>query len=232
MPGEEPLGQSINAHMGDTNPFGEIIGVVGDLKEGSLGKPAVPTIYYVHSHLVYSSMILLVRTSRDPLSLVSPARAILHDLDPESPMADVRTMEAVLGETYARERFSTLLLIGFSLSALLLAAIGIYGVLAYSVSERTREIGVRVAIGADARRIAGMVLSDGARFVLGGLAVGIAGAFAASRLMEALLFGIGPRDLASFTIAPGILLAVALVAAYIPARRAARLDPIQALRME
>jgi ABC-type antimicrobial peptide transport system permease subunit len=141
-------------------------------------------------------------------------------------------MEAVLGETYARERFSTVLLGGFSASALLLAAIGIYGVLAYSVAKRTREIGIRVAVGADAGCIVRMVLAGASRFVLTGLGIGMVGAFAFSRFVSSLLFETGPHDPLTFALTPAILIAVALAAAYIPARRASRLDPLRALRVE
>jgi putative ABC transport system permease protein len=230
--GEDPLSKTISVEMDHPNPFGEIVGVVGDVSEGALGKAPEPTVYYVHAHLPYAGMTLLLRTRGDPLGLAAPVRQILHELDPAIPVADIRTMRNVLGETYARQRFSAILLAGFSISALFLAAIGIYGVLAYSVSERTREIGVRLAVGADAGRIVTMVLTEGARFVLAGLAVGMAGALGLSRLLSSLLFDTGARDPIAFTAAPAILLAVALLAGFIPARRASRLDPVLALRME
>jgi putative ABC transport system permease protein len=189
-------------------------------------------VYYVHAHLVYSGMTVVVRTAGNPLRLAGPARRIMRELDSTIAVAEVRTMEAVLGETYARERFSAFLLGGFSMAALLLAAIGIYGVLAYSVSERTREIGVRMAIGADAGRIVGMVLGQGARFVLAGLVVGLAGALGISTLISSLLFKTGAQDPVAFLAGPGVLLAVALVAGYVPARRASRMDPMRALRVE
>jgi putative ABC transport system permease protein len=232
LSGEEPLGKRINALMDSTNPFGEIVGVVGDVREGSLDKEPAPTVYYVHSHLVYMGMTLMIRTNGNPLGIVAPVRRIMHDLDPAVPVADVRTMEMILGETYARERFSVVLLIGFSASALLLAAIGIYGVLAYSVVERTREIGVRLAVGADPWRVVTMILSDGAQFVAAGTVAGLVIAFAASKYVAALLFEIGPRDPVTFVLAPGVLLIVAFIAAWVPARRASRLDPMKALRVE
>jgi putative ABC transport system permease protein len=230
--GEDPLSKTISVEMDHPNPFGAIIGVVGDVSEGALGKAPEPTVYYVHAHLTYADMTLLLRTSGDPLGLAAPVRQILHELDPAIPVADIRTMRNVLGETYARQRFSAILLAEFSISALFLAAIGIYGVLAYSVSERTREIGVRLAVGADSGSIVTMVLAEGARFVLAGLAVGMAGALALSQLLSSLLFGTGARDPVAFTAAPAILLAVALLAGFIPARWASRLDPVIALRVE
>jgi putative ABC transport system permease protein len=218
--------------MDTKNPYGEIVGVVGDVKEGSLDKEPKPTVYYIHSHLASPGMMLVVRSDGDPMSLAEPVRRIIRGLDSAQPIAEIRSMQEILGQTFARQRFSALLLSGFSITALLLAAIGIYGVLAYSVSERTREIGVRVALGAEPGQIAALIVGDGARPVLAGVAIGIGGALALSSLLKSLLFGVGPRDPLTFVIAPFVLMAVALIAAYVPARRAARLDPMQALRTQ
>lgn len=232
LQGSDPLNTSINALMGDKNPYGQIIAVVGDVKEGSLDKPAQPTIYYPHAQLIYGGMTLLVKASADPRSLIEPARRIVQELDPAQPIAEVRTMDEVLGETLSRQRFSALLVVGFSILSLLLAAVGVYGVLAYSVTERTREIGLRLALGARPARITAQVVAAGARFVLAGTLAGIAGAFALAGLLQGLLFGVEPRDPATFAAVPAVLLAVALLAAYLPARRAGRLDPMSALRMD
>jgi ABC-type antimicrobial peptide transport system permease subunit len=192
----------------------------------------MPTVYYVYSHLSFTSMIFLVRTERNPLSLSEPARRIIRGLDPAQPIAEIRTMEDILGENFSRQRFSAWLLSGFSTLALVLAGIGIYGVLAYSVTARTRELGLRAALGADAGSIISLVLKTGARPVIGGLVVGIAGALALAGLLKSLLFGIGPRDPLTFIVVPCLLAAVALIAAYLPARRAAHLEPMDALRTE
>ena len=232
MRGEQPLGQKIQVLMESKNPFGEIVGVVGDVREWSIDKEPMPTVYYVYSHLSFPFMTFAVRTDRNPLSYAEPARRIIRGLDPLQPIADVQTMDAILGENSARQRFSAVLLAGFSISSLLLAAVGIYGVLAYSVTQRTREIGVRVALGAEPARIVALMLRTGARPVLGGLAAGVGGALALSGLLRSLLFGIGPHDPWTFFLAPVLLIAVALAAAYVPARRAARVDPIEALRAE
>jgi putative ABC transport system permease protein len=141
-------------------------------------------------------------------------------------------MDKVVRQTYARQQFSAVLLAGFSFASLLLAGIGIYGVLSYSVSQRTREIGVRVALGAEPGSIIRLVVGAGARLAVAGAAVGLAGALALSGLMKTLLFGIGPRDPLTFIAAPLVLLAVAMLASYVPARRAARLSPVEALRTE
>jgi putative ABC transport system permease protein len=232
MPNEEPLGKQISAWMNKENPFGEIVGVVGDVKEKTLDKEPEPTIYYIHSHLAYGEMVFVLRTEKDAMALAEPARKIIRAMDPELPVSQVRTMATVVRQTFASQQFSAVLLGGFSLASLLLAAIGIYGLLAYSVTQRTREIGVRIALGAEPRTIARMVVASGARMVVVGAAAGLAVALALSGLMKSLLFGIGPRDPATFIVAPVIFVAVALVAAYLPARRAARVSPIEALRAE
>jgi putative ABC transport system permease protein len=229
---EEPLGQQISVDMDDKNPFGEIVGVVGDVKEGALDREPTPTVYYIHAHLPYTSMVFVVRATVDPLSLTGAVRRAIHAIDPALPMAQVRTMEAVVRETFARQTFGALLLGGFSLVSLLLAAVGIYGVLAYSVKERTREIGVRVALGADPGRILALVLGSGMRVVLLGALVGTGGALALTGLLKSLLFGVKAHDPATFVTVPMVLIAVALAAAYLPARRASRLAPVEALKVE
>ncbi len=232
LSGEDPLEKQISAEMGDKNPFGEIVGVVGDVKERTLDKEPTPTVYYIHSHLAYGEMVFVLRAENDPFALAEPARKIINGMDPELPVSQVRTMETVVRQTFASQQFSAVLLGGFSLSSLLLAAIGIYGLLAYSVTQRTREIGVRIALGAEPRTISRMVVASGARMVVIGAAAGVATALALSGLMKSLLFGIGARDPLTFAVAPVVFVVVALVAAYVPARRAARVSPMEALRAE
>ena len=218
--------------MNNENPLGEIVGVAGDVKEGTLDKEPAPTVYYIHSHLDYGEMVFVLRAENDPAALSEPARKVIHELDSELPVSQVRAMETVVRLTFSRQQFSTVLLGGFSVASLLLAAIGIYGLLAYSVTQRTREIGVRVALGAEPASIIRMVVASGARMVIAGAAAGLAAALAFSGLLKSLLFGIGPRDPLTFIAAPAIFVAVALVAAYVPARRAARVSPMEALRAE
>jgi putative ABC transport system permease protein len=232
MPGEEPIGRPIKVEMANENPFGEIVGVVGDVKEGALDKEPTPTVYYIHSHLSYGEMVFVLRAGNDPMALAEPARKVIQELDRELPVSQVRPMATVIRQTFARQQFSTVLLGSFSLASMLLAAVGIYGLLAYSVSQRTREIGVRVALGAEPGSITRMVVASGARMVVAGAAAGLAAALALSGLMKSLLFGIGPRDPLTFIAAPAIFLTVALVAAYVPARRAAKVSPMEALRTE
>ena len=230
--GEQPLGKKINTLMEPENPFGEIIGVVGDVREWSIDHEPMPTVYYTYSQLSFTSMIFIVRSERNPLSLAEPARRIIRGLDSAQPIAETRTMEDILGENFSRQRFSAWLLSAFSIVALVLAGVGIYGVLAYSVTARTRELGVRAALGADSGRIILLVLGTGARPVMGGLVTGVAGALAVAGVLKSLLFGIGPRDPFTFIVVPCLLAAVALIAAYLPARRAARFEPMEALRTE
>lgn len=232
LPGQEPIGTQISALMENENPFGEIVGVVCDVKEGTLDKEPTPTVYYIHAHLAYGEMVFVLRSETDPLALAGPARRVIHQLDPELPVSQLRTMETVVRQTFSRQQFSAVLLGGFSLASLVLASIGIYGILAYSVTQRTREIGVRVALGAEPANIVRIVVGSGARPVIAGAVAGVLLALGLSGLMKSLLYGVGPRDPLTFIAAPLLLAAVALIAAYLPARRAARVSPMEALRTE
>ncbi|HZS29226.1 MAG TPA: FtsX-like permease family protein, partial [Candidatus Angelobacter sp.] len=232
FPDEEPLGQQISVAMDAQNPFGEIIGVVGDMKEGTLDQEPQPTAYYIHAHLRYGGMVFVMQTEQDPLSLAGPARDVIQGLDRELSVFDVHPMTTVVRQTFARQQFSAVLLGGFSIASLLLAAIGIYGVLAYSVTQRTREIGVRVALGAEPRSIIRLIVASGARMVIAGALAGLAAALLLSGLLKSLLYGVRPRDPLTFIAAPAILVTVALLAAYAPARRASRVSPMEALRAE
>jgi putative ABC transport system permease protein len=232
MPGEEPVGKQINAAMQNTNPFGEVIGMVGDVKEGAIDKEPSPTVYYIHAHMPLTQMIFVMRTEGDPLGLAGPVRAVIRGIDPAQPVAEIEPMETIVRETFSRQRFSAMLLTGFSLVALLLAAIGIYGVLAYTVTARTREFGVRMALGAEPGRIISLVLGSGARLVVSGVIVGLTGAAALTGLLKSMLFGVSAHDTATFAVVPVLLGGVALLASWAPANRAARMDPVDALRTE
>jgi putative ABC transport system permease protein len=227
-----PIDQQISVWMEEKNPFGRIIGVVGDVRDERLDQSPTPTVYYPHAHLAYNRMILVVRSGSNPLALAEPIRRAIRRLDPAQPVADVRTMGEVIAGTFSRQRFSTLLLIGFSVASLLLAAVGVFGILTYSVSERTREIGVRVAVGATPYGIISLVMTAAATPVFAGLVAGMAGAFALTGLLRSVLFDVSPRDPLTFAVVPLILALVASFAAYLPARRASRLDPMVSLRTE
>jgi putative ABC transport system permease protein len=174
----------------------------------------------------------VVRTSTDPLAVAEPVRRIIRSHDSALPVADIRTMDSIVAETFSRQRFSAMLLVAFSAVSLLLASVGIYGVLAYSVTERTREIGVRMALGAEPGRITALVIAGAASIVIPGIVAGIAGAMALTGLLRTLLFGVQPHDTVTFVMASVLLAAVAMAAAYVPARRASRLMPLDALRVE
>jgi putative ABC transport system permease protein len=226
-----PLDQQISVWMEEKNPFGQIVGVVGDVKDETLDQSPTPTVYYPHAHLAYNRMVIVVRSS-GPMGTVEPIRRIIRSIDLSQPIADVRTMDEVIADTFSRQHFSTLLLAGFSGASLLLSAIGIYGILVYSVSERTREIGVRVAIGATPGQIIGLIGRAAAGSLIGGVVMGVSGALILAGLLRSMLFGISPRDPLTFALVPGIAIGVAFIAAFPFARRAARLDPTAALRSD
>ena len=232
FPNEEALGKSISVEMARENPYGEIIGVVGDLREGTLDAEPRPTAYYVHTGLPYSFMTFVVRTASDPLALAGPVSAAIRSLDAEQPVAEIRSMEQVLATTLARQRFNTTLLGAFAALALVLAAVGIYGVVSYAVAERTHEIGVRMALGARAANVLGMVLLHGLRLTAMGVLVGLVASLAVTRVMETLLFRVKATDPVTFAGVAAVLLGVALAAVLVPARRATRVDPLVALRYE
>jgi putative ABC transport system permease protein len=225
-----PLDKQLKVWMARNNPFGQIVGVADDVHDETLEDEPSATVYYPHAQLAYDQMVILAHTNPDPLSFAAPVRRIVRSIDSAQPIADVRTMDEVVATTFSRQHFSALLLAGFSCASLLLAAIGVYGILAYWVSERVREIGVRVAVGATPANIMSLVFRSAAVPVMVGVAAGITGALALAGLIRTLLFGIGPHDPVTLALAPVTLALVALLAAWIPSRRAAALDPACALR--
>jgi putative ABC transport system permease protein len=231
-----PLGQKAVIYMKSDeeaeNQPSEIIGVVGDVHQLGLDTATEPTVYWPHSELVMSGMTILARTSNDPLALLPTIRNQLRQLDPELPMAAVAPMDQLLADSLSRSRFTMFLLGIFAAVALLLAAVGIYGLTAYSVSQRTQELGIRIALGAQRQDVLRLVLAQGTRLTLLGLALGILAALALSRLLATLLFGVTATDPLTFAGVAALLALVALAACFIPARRATRVDPMVALRYE
>ncbi len=232
FPNEDPLGKRVTIYMKDDNQPCEIIGVVGDSKHMSLDAEVRPMSYWPHPELASSGMTFVIRTRGDAASVTSAARNVIRALDPEQSVADVRTMESLIGTSVARARFNTLLLTIFAIVALLLASLGIYGVMAYSVVRRTHEIGVRMALGASGRDMLRLIVRRGMTLALAGVAIGVAASFALTRLMETLLFNVSATDPLTFAGIPLLLAFVAMLACLIPARRAAKVDPMVALRYE
>ncbi|HKC86997.1 MAG TPA: FtsX-like permease family protein, partial [Blastocatellia bacterium] len=210
----------------------EIIGVVGDSKHMGLDAEVRPMAYWPHPELASSGMTFVIRTRGDAAAITSAARNVIRALDPAQPVSDARTMESLIGTSMARARFNTLLLTIFAMVALLLAGVGIYGVMAYSVAQRTREIGVRMALGARANDVLRLVVRRGMMLSLAGVAIGVAASFALTRLMETMLFNVSVTDPLTFAGIPFLLAIVALLACLVPARRAAKVDPMVALRRD
>jgi putative ABC transport system permease protein len=231
LSGRDPLTTSISVRMMEENPYLPIIGVVGDVSEGSVRAAPQPTVFYSHGRMPWTTMTLFVR-GRQPESVVKPVTAALHELDPTLVVSNVRTIESALAESLARERISALISTSFGVGGLLLAALGLYGLLAYLVAERTKDIGIRIALGARLARITGSVVAGGLALVAIGAAIGIAGSLLLLRSLGMLLFGVTPYDVPTYAIVVVLLGAIAALASYLPARRAARIEPLTALRQE
>jgi predicted permease len=215
-------------------PWQTIVGVVASMRRSKLDRQADPELYLAHGHGGMTETLagLAVRTDVDPRSLAGGVRDAVQAVDPEQPVFDVRTMDERIADAASGIRFNATLLGFFGLVALTLAAVGVYGVIAYSVAERTHEIGIRMALGASRRDVAGMVMTQGTVMTAAGLGLGLAGAVFATRYLTSLLYGIAPRDPSTLGGAAAMLGVVALVACYLPARRAMRVDPMVALRRE
>jgi putative ABC transport system permease protein len=232
FPGEDPIGKRVTIHMKDENTPSEIIGVVRDAKYVGLDTPVRPMTYWPYPELVYSGMTLVVRTEDEPLALGDVVRREVLAIDKDQPIADVRTMESWVSDSVSRARFSTMLLGIFASVALLLAAVGIFGVMSYSVSERTHEIGVRMALGARTSDVLGLVVRQGMMLAILGIGIGLGAAFALTRVLSSLLYGVSATDPLTFSAISLLLALVAFLACYLPARRAAKVDPMVALRYE
>jgi putative ABC transport system permease protein len=232
FPGEDPLGQKIRIDMKDQNDYSEIIGVVADVKREGLDKAPLPMSYWPHAELPFSSMMLAVRTDGDPFAKVTAIRGIVHRMDSDLPLSDVSTMEQALGNSVARQHFGAVLAAIFAGIALFLAAIGIYGVVAHAASLRTREFGIRMALGAEVRDVWSLVFRHGLALATIGVLLGVAGTLALTPLLRGLLFGVSVHDPATIATVSAFLAAVTLAACWIPARRATHVDPIVALRYE
>lgn len=232
FPGEDPIGKHISVNIFDKPNPTEIIGVVGDVKYGGVASEAESIAYFPHAELTYPFMTLVIRTQGDPATMAPAAVRELRMIDPDQPVSDVRTMNQVMSDTLASVRFNTLLLGLFAGLATLLAAVGIFGVMNYSVALRTREIGIRMALGAQPKRVLILILKQGLILTLIGIGIGLACTLVLSRVMSSLLFGVETTDPATLAAIVLLLTLVSLVACFIPARRATRIDPMNALRYE
>jgi putative ABC transport system permease protein len=230
-PNQNPLGARVHTGSAD-EPWHTIVGVVGDVYQYGLDSQKTMQLYYPYDQDAVFDMTLLVRSESNPASLGSAVRHAVFAVDKDLPVSDILPFNEVLADSIAGRRFSMLLLGVFAAGALVLAAVGIYGVISYSVSQRTNEFGIRVALGAQSRDVLGLVMRQSMLLVVTGTALGIAASFALTRLLSSLLFGVSARDLPTFVAFPLVLIAVSLAATFLPARRAMRVDPMVALRWE
>ncbi len=234
-PGVNPVGRTIRVgtyYFGRADTAVTVIGVVGDVRYADASQPADLDVYVPALQASVAPATFVIRTTGDPLAVVEAARRAIREVDPGLPIFNVRTMDEVSRSATARNRFATTLLGLFSAMALVLAAIGVYGVLAYSVTARAREIGIRMALGAERSQVLGLVLRQGMLPIALGLVVGLVGAAAGSRILSGLLYGVAATDPVSFVTGAGALVLAGLVASYLPARRATLVDPTQVLREE
>jgi putative ABC transport system permease protein len=236
FPGENPIGKRIQPGIStwenDDSTMREIIGVAADIHNRALNADPKPVYYLPQSQVPLNELSMVVKTSNDPHALINSITREVEAIDSQLPVFGVKTMDEYISSSVAAPRFNTTLLSIFASVALVLTIIGLYGVMSYSVAQRTNEIGIRMALGAQARDVLGLIVKDGVKIVGVGLLVGIAGALALTRLMESLLFGVTTRDPLTFVAIAGLLSLVAMLACYIPAWRATRVDPLEALRCE
>jgi putative ABC transport system permease protein len=232
-PGESPLGKRIRfGPPEDNEPWHTIVGVVGAVRHERLDAVTRMSIYVPHQQIPVRGMTLAVRAASQPENLVAAVRNQVWELDRDQPVNNVRTMNEVISRSVWQQRLYTILFGAFAGVALLLACVGIYGVMAYSVTQRTHEIGIRMALGAQTSDVLRMVVGQGMLLAVIGVAIGLVGAVALTRVMSSLLFNVSATDPQTFVAVSLLLTGVALLACYIPARRATRVDPMVALRYE
>jgi putative ABC transport system permease protein len=231
FPNEDPIGKEVK--IGDRTPQPRrIVGVVADVKEDSLNEPTPPVMYISILQRPQTNVAIALRATGDEKALLAPAREIIRSVDHDLPLTTVQTMEQILAESMEGSRFAAIALGFFAAVALFLAMVGIYGVMSYAVTQRTREVGIRMALGAQRTDVRALFLRDSSRLTLLGIGIGVAMSLAAVRLISTMLFGVKPLDLVAFTASAVVLTVVALIASYIPARRASAVDPMEALRYE
>jgi putative ABC transport system permease protein len=238
FPNEDPIGKRIAPGFStvpvsdDDTGMREVIGVAADVKHQNLQAPPQPEIYFAQAQMPMSAMTVVVRTAGDPRALQTTVRSVVQSLDKNAPVYGVRTVEEILDRSVATPRFNTLLLGLFAAVALILTTVGLYGVISCSVSENTQQIGIRVALGAQRSDVLKLIVGQGVVLTIAGVVIGLVAAYGLTRLMSSLLFGVGSTDPWTFTAVAVLLLCVAAVACYLPARRAMNLDPMVALRQD
>jgi putative ABC transport system permease protein len=234
FPHEDPVGKRLRYTFSDREPYREIVGVVGNIAEDDLAVPPPPVIYYSVDQNPSSFLSYVLRTSGDPAAFIGAARAALAEIDPQIALIKPQSMDQIASQSPSvfLRRYPSYLIGSFATLALILAMVGLYGLMSYSVTQRTREIGIRVALGAQREDILRMVIAQGSGAVLLGIATGLAAALALTRVMSTLLYGVKPTDVVTFAGVAIVLALIALAACVIPARRATRVDPIIALRYE
>ncbi len=233
-PGQDPIGKrvAIGGDPNDPQSWMTVVGVVSDSKRGDLQSATQPAIYLPHTSFTLPFMSVVVRSDAGEAAVANAVRAAVHSLDPELPIGDVAALERTVERVTGQPRFRALLIGSFAAAALLLAAVGLYGLISYTVAQRSPEIGVRLALGATPLQVGRLILGQGLGLAAAGVGLGLAGAIAATRLLEGLLFSVSTTDPTVYTALAGLLLAIAALACYVPARRAMRVDPVVALRSE
>ena len=232
FPGEDPLGKRVRAGFATGNEWATIVGVVSSVRQDSLNGPASPAIYVPFEQRVVGANSLVVRTTGDPSHLTNAISRRIWAIDPDVPITDIRTMDALYSGSLQRQRMVLVLFGLFSGVGLLLSSVGVFGVVAYGVRQRTRELGVRMALGADAGSIRRLVIGQGIRYAVAGISSGLVAALMLGRFMRGMVYGVTPLDPFSFAAISALLLGVAALASWIPARRAARIDPLAAMRSD
>jgi predicted permease len=230
FPGEDPIGKRVAVYQGGFHTGAEIVGIVGDVRYGTVDSTARPDVYISYGQARIPRMMIFVRTVGDPAALAPSVRDAVRHFAPRNPVYDILPMSARVASATAQARFSAMLLTVFATVALSLAVMGIYGVLSFAVAQRTREIGIRMALGAGRQRVLSLVVREGVLLAAGGLIIGVAMALALSRVLRSMLFEVRTTDPMTYGIMVVVLAGAAFVASWVPARRAAGVDPVVALR--
>ena len=232
-PGEDPIGKRIKKGLPEEDrPWREVIGVVNDIKHNGVERATSMQTYFPFAQESARTLAVVARTQGNPLALAASVEQAIHSIDKDLPVYAILTMDQWLGNSLAQRRLTLVLLASFAALALLLAGVGVYGVISYAVKQRTHELGIRMALGAQARDVLALVLAQGLKLALIGIGLGLLAAFALTRWMESLLFGVRPADPLTFTLIAAVLALVSLFACWVPARRATKVDPLVALRCE